>query len=883
MASAKSWFGQAVAFHRQGHGLLDAVRERLNRMEADSAHIPESETEQAALAAQLREVAERLSTGWLGTDWADLTADRFPLGGLELTAGVAVVRIGSADPLPGVTFPALVPLLGAGHLTIDRDARDPRVRDLLQSLLMRLVAAHPLGDLRVLCVDGGGLGAAFRPFRPLVGAEVLSEPATDAAALRKLLEEAEEQVRLAQNGAAAAGYHVLLMFAALPPDALRNDLARIAALAHAGPAAGVHIVLAGYPPPLAPGRPQLPALELATEIRAEGLGFRITDPPGEQFSEDDRGLNAPVTLDQAPNASVLDVLTHRIAEQVRTDTKQVFSALVPDQLWTESSVDGLETVVGRAGRTPISLRLDDATPHWLVGGRTGAGKTVFLLDTLYGLAARYSPDELALFLLDFKEGVSFTEFTGTDADPSWVPHARTVGIESDRQYGLAVLTELSREMNRRATAMKRAGVTKLSDLRTARKDLAMPRLLTVIDEFHVLLQGNDSTGKRAAAMLEEVSRKGRSYGVHLILASQSISGIDALFTKGQSIFGQFGQRIALPGGSGVLDVANSAADALPIGSAIINDSGGVRSANRRISFPFADTASVVSLRHRLWDGRAPGSDPPAVFVGYAEAHVEDDPNVARLTPDVRRRSAYLGRAVDVGLPSVSFALDASPGRHLAVVGTSSVGADVLHAATVSLARQHRPGTADFLLADFVATADDVVDELTETLQAAGHRVERLTVASYRDTVQRLAALQPTFGQDPTYLVVFGGDAGSGALRAPWPGVKRTGQDDLRQVLRDGPMSGVHVLGWWRGVRRLIEDLGNKEDVAGILALNVQTGDLRGLLGEYSLDYTPRQNRALFYDRHADLMQLAVPFVRPGRYDEGGLAFPDETPGGSGVE
>jgi hypothetical protein len=867
MPSAKSRFTEAVTFHRRGAGMLDAVRDRLLRLEIESAHIPDSQAEQTALAAQLRDVGARLSAGWLGTDWADVTADRFPLGGLELTSGVAVVRVGTAEPLPGVSFPALVPLLGAGHLTIDRDARDPRVRDLLQSLLLRLVAAHPLGDLRVLCVDGSGLGAAFSPFRPLVEAEVVSPTATDAAAMRKLFEEAEEQVRVAQSGAGATGVHVVLLAAALPSDSMRNDLARLAALAHAGPGAGVHIVLAGYPPPPSPGR-NLPPLELATQIRADGLGFHVEDPPGEHFSDDGRGLNAPVTLDPAPSAALLETLTARIALQVRSETAQTFSALVPESLWTESSVDGLETVVGRAGRSPVRLRLDDATPHWLVGGRTGAGKTVFLLDTLYGLAARYSPDELALFLLDFKEGVSFTEFTGTDADPSWVPHARTVGIESDREYGLAVLTELSREMGRRATAMKRAGVTKLSDLRAARGDLAMPRLLTVIDEFHVLLQGNDSTAKRAAAMLEEISRKGRSYGIHLILASQSISGIEALFAKGQSIFGQFPLRVALPGGSGVLDVANSAADALPIGAAIINHSGGVRSANRRISFPFADPAALTSLRHRLWEGRAPGSDPPAVFVGYAEAHVEDDPTVARLTPDVRRRAAYLGRAVDVGLPAVSFSLDASPGRHLAAVGTSPVGADVLHAATVSIARQHRAGTADFLLADLVATADDVVDELQETLEAGGHRVRRLTVTDYRDEMQRLAALQPTLGQDPTYLVVFGADAGSGALRAAYPGTKRTAQDDLREVLRDGPMSGVHVLGWWRGVRRLVEDLGNKEDVAGILALNVQTTDLRSLLGEYGVDFSPRQNRALFYDRHEDLMHLVVPFVRPGRYADG---------------
>ena len=113
-------------------------------------------------------------------------------------------------------------------------------------------------------------------------------------------------------------------------------------------------------------------------------------------------------------------------------------------------------MIGRAGAarrlgTALTLAFDDVTPHWLVGGRTGAGKTVFLLNVLYGLAARYSPAELQLYLLDFKEGVCFTEFVPTERDPSWLPHARAVGIESDREYGLAVLRELRREAQRRAT------------------------------------------------------------------------------------------------------------------------------------------------------------------------------------------------------------------------------------------------------------------------------------------------------------------------------------------------------------------------------------------------------------------------------------------------
>ena len=83
------------------------------------------------------------------------------------------------------------------------------------------------------------------------------------------------------------------------------------------------------------------------------------------------------------------------------------------------------------------------------------------------MAARYGPDELELYLLDFKEGVSFAQFAPGRRDPRWLPHARLVGvnINTDREFGLALLRFLSDEIRRRAEAAKRHEVTKLEELR----------------------------------------------------------------------------------------------------------------------------------------------------------------------------------------------------------------------------------------------------------------------------------------------------------------------------------------------------------------------------------------------------------------------------------
>lgn len=872
MAKAKSSFRRAITAHREALGLLAAIRDRLERMEAESGHSAESAQQQTALAVRLERLAAEAAPDWLGAPWNLINERRFGTEPRVVPGQSVMIRVADAQPLPGVGFPVIVPFVGIGHLAIDRDARDPAVAGLLRSLITRLLASYPAGMLRILAVDGGALGAPLAPFRALVPAGVMNEPVTELDEFRNVLDEAEEQVRRVQSGALPDPDVIVIVSAALPPGCGRGEHARLAALAHAGPAGRVHLLLAGYPPTAGSSWDKLPALELTTTLTADPGArghFRVSDPAREAFGADGRGLNPPVTLDPAPAGDLIEELCRKVAAQAESDSALEFDDLVPAELWTESSVDGLRTVIGRIGRGDAVLALGDATPHWLVGGRTGSGKTVFLLDILYGLTARYSPDELALYLLDFKEGVSFTEFIPTDRDPTWVPHARAVGVESDREYGLAVLNELVREMSRRAAAMKNAGVTNLAQLRSSRRDIALPRILTVIDEFHVLLQGNDETAKKAVTLLEEVARKGRSYGIHLILASQSISGIEALYTKSTSIFGQFGMRIALAGGGGILDSLNQVADSLPIGQVVLNDSAGIENGNRRARFPDADSHSIHMLRHRMWQMRTPGSSPPAIFIGYAEYTMDDEKDPVVIPASRRRKAAVVGRKVNIALSTAAFSLDSSPGKNFAVLGTSLVGADALKSIAIGLSRQHDPGTATFILASFVSTTEDEVDELALRLEADGQVAEVVELRNYQ---ARLAALnqQPSGERgDATYVLGFGADAASSILKQKVKGQPRSGIEEFRTLLRDGPAKGIHYLGWWRGVRRLIDDLGlhGKEDISGILALNVRGNEVGLLIGQANLQWIPRHNRALLIDRQEDTVELIVPFVTKGRYDE----------------
>jgi hypothetical protein len=168
---------------------------------------------------------------------------------------------------------------------------------------------------------------------------------------------------------------------------------------------------------------------------------------------------------------------------------------------------------------------------------------------------------------------------------------------------------------------------------------------------------------------------------------------------------------------------------------------------------------------------------------------------------------------------------------------------VLDAAARSVAAFHAPRTTRFVIASLVAEGDQLAEALAAEI---GHRQDVTVV----DAAGLAAAMDLA---EPGYLVVFGMDAASpGSL----PG--------LRRLLREGPGRGVHLLSWWRGLRRFGEETGGsagREDVAGLLFLNVAQSDVSLMLGR-PVDWQPRPNRALLHDRQADRTVTVVPFLQP---------------------
>lgn len=298
MARLRARIERAAALHRHTAALVAAAGPILDGYSPSAAPTGQY-AEQHDLTAELRADANLLAPGWLGAQ-LDALAPTTPLGG---PLPPTFVRVGQAHPLDDARFPVVVPLLRAGHIAIDADARDSRVAGLLRSLVLRLLASSPPGSVRIRAVDAVDSGATFGWFTGIES--IMPPPVSDAEGLRAVLDEGEQWLAARTDG---PGPTLLIVIASLPELTEGRDLARIAGLAHAGPAGRLHLIAAGWPPPPLTAETTQAPLPHATQIAIRNPHAWVGDPPGATFSGTGvtpARLNAPVYLDPDPPAELV--------------------------------------------------------------------------------------------------------------------------------------------------------------------------------------------------------------------------------------------------------------------------------------------------------------------------------------------------------------------------------------------------------------------------------------------------------------------------------------------------------------------------------------------------------------------------------------------------
>lgn len=183
-----------------------------------------------------------------------------------------------------------------------------------------------------------------------------------------------------------------------------------------------------------------------------------------------------------------------------------------DELEPSDAGSGLAASIGRSVHGDIVVDIVEDGPHAIVTGTTGTGKSELLVTWVAAIAARHGVDRVTFVLADFKGGTAFEPLRE-------LPHVAAVITDLDEDGARRGVSSLTAELRRREAVLADAGVRDV-------RDVGMPRLVIVVDEFAALLAEHPDLG----AVFTDVAARGRALGMHLILGTQRASGVvrDAL-------------------------------------------------------------------------------------------------------------------------------------------------------------------------------------------------------------------------------------------------------------------------------------------------------------------------------------------------------------------
>jgi DNA segregation ATPase FtsK/SpoIIIE, S-DNA-T family len=733
------------------------------------------------------------------------------------------VRVGVLNMTPGGVMPAVPAVArfaGHGHLLIAAEnGAASGARCLLQALTLRLAVATKPGTMRFALADPLGQGEQLSGFLRLpaalrLGGGVASSAAEIESLLKTLTDHVVEvtQTRLTNvydcveaYNAATTGvsvpYHVLVL-AGFPGGISEHSAELLTQLARNGPRAGVYIVAT------AERGPQRSRHLDLTALTGTPMDLHVTGAGAVTWTDPDFGRWV-IEPDAVPSAARVNAWLDAVGAAASVGSRELPYARIavpPAERWTADTTDGLDAQIGvdSKGEPQHFVMGTRGVHNGLVGGDVRMGKSNLLHVLITQLALKYPPEELELYLLDFKE-VEFDAYL-----TERLPHAKAIASRTDREFGLSMLRRFHDEIERRARLCRQARVTQLPEYRMQTGQV-LPRSLVIMDEFQVLFSEEDRLSREAGALLADIAKRGAAFGLHLLLATQSPGG--SLTVHLRPAYEQMALRIALgcllPSVSqAILGEGNDAAIRLTrAGDAIYNDrrGEGVNTVMRIAMLPTRDRLEWISTIRALGGDRA--YEPSAAFDPDTPADFTANPACADFAANPGRwpapgptTAAWLGEAIEIK-PATAAVFESFVRSNLLVVGDEEHGHALLLAALLSAAVQRSPGDISFVIAEFARPSsayhryfDPVRDLPHETRLVGGAGA----LAALKDLSADLDARLADAGAAPQprrFFVVAG--------LHRWPelgadsewGKPTEATSLLARLAEHGPEVGIHVVVW----------------------------------------------------------------------------------------
>ncbi len=189
--------------------------------------------------------------------------------------------------------------------------------------------------------------------------------------------------------------------------------------------------------------------------------------------------------------------------------------LLMEKDYQKCSPDALAIVLGEdVIGNPVITDLTK-TPHLLVAGATGMGKSVFLNALIMSLITKYGPNDLRLVLVDPKQ-VEFTIYEN-------LPHLLVNQIITEAPQCIALLDWAIDEMELRYKIFRSCFAQKIDEYNNSinpKTQKRMPKIVIIIDELGDLFSISPQIKHDIEDRIKRLTQKARAAGIHVVVATQ---------------------------------------------------------------------------------------------------------------------------------------------------------------------------------------------------------------------------------------------------------------------------------------------------------------------------------------------------------------------------
>ena len=501
---------------------------------------------------------------------------------------------------------------------------------------------------------------------------------------------------------------------------------------------------------------------------------------------------------------------NEIVDYINKELPNVSSIKVPftkyispqNEWWQAKAHMRYEVPIGRHALEVQNLKFDNKDDNQaLLIGKPGSGKSNLLHVIIANSLWKYSPDQLEIYLIDFKGGVEFTIY----ADKK-IPHIRTIAIESEREFGLSVLDGVERELLRRETEFSKVGVQNIEQYHEKFPNERMPRVLLIVDEFQEFFAEDDNIKQAVDDKFDRIVRKGRAFGINTLFSSQTLSGNSIKKSTKELIDIRIALMCSDLDSNQILDDRNPAArDLTRPGEGIYNPENGKVEGNRRFQAFFIEKddlnktiESVVSFANANPNGYSKFKQ--IIFRGSEKAIMEKDNHPLKKVSVVTAPKSlrlWVGEPVAIA-DDVTAVMRKQGGSNLLVAGyDENIGLRVMCSSIISIAAQQQPRSCKFYSFNFYNVDSEMInvpDELfnnidQDCVSVNGRQVKETLQAIKQEVEIRLSGSSTS--NSNLYLSFFSLQRGR-AFRKDGYSMSDEG-NLLSYILKEGPDVGVFSL------------------------------------------------------------------------------------------